>query len=85
MEGKPKVGKAYLFDSAPQEAFVAWQRPVTLKGRRMLIKAKDTLMDKLHAKGWVRLICSNCGEPKTCREKNIPKVCPGCKEKMEDE
>ena len=33
------------------------------------------------AKGWVRLVCSNCGEPKTCRKKNIPKVCPGCKEK----
>ena len=52
MEGKPKVGKAYLFDSAPQEAFVAWRRPVTLKGRRMLIKAKDTLMDKLHGRSW---------------------------------
>ena len=34
------------------------------------------------AKGWVRLVCSNCGEPKTCRKKNIPKVCPGCKKKM---
>ena len=52
MEGKPKVGKAYLFDSAPQEAFVAWRRPVTLKGRKTLVKAKDTLMDKLHGRSW---------------------------------
>ena len=52
MEGKPKVGKAYLFDSAPQEAFDAWRRPVTLKGRRTLIKAKDTLIDKLHGRSW---------------------------------
>ena len=35
------------------------------------------------SKGWVRLICSNCGEPKTCRRGNIPTVCPNCKEKME--
>lgn len=52
MEGKPKVGRAYLFDSAPQEAFVAWRRPVTLKGRKTLVKAKDTLMDKLHGRSW---------------------------------
>ena len=34
--------------------------------------------------GWLRLICSNCGEPKTCRRKDIPMICPGCGEKMED-
>jgi len=34
--------------------------------------------------GWLRLICSNCGEPKTCRSKDIPMICPGCGEKMED-
>ena len=37
------------------------------------------------AKGWIRLICSNCGEPKTCRRGNVPTVCPNCKEKMEGE
>ena len=35
--------------------------------------------------------CGECrwfhfrGEPRTCRKKNIPKVCPICKEKMEEE
>jgi hypothetical protein len=52
MEGEPKVGKAYLFDSAPQEAFGAWGRPVTLKGRKTLVKARDTLMDKLLGRSW---------------------------------
>ena len=52
MTSKPIVGRAYLFDSAPQEAFDAWRRPVTLKGKRILIKVKDTLMDKIHGRSW---------------------------------
>lgn len=28
--------------------------------------------------GWYRLVCSNCGEPKTCRLKDVPVCCPNC-------
>ena len=34
------------------------------------------------SKGWVRLICSNCGEPKTCRRNKVPEKCPNCHEIM---
>ena len=35
-----------------------------------------------YAKGWAHLVCSNCGEPVTCRTNKIPKECPNCKENM---
>ena len=52
MKHKPKVGQRYIFDSAPQEAFDAWRRPVTLHGKHELVKQKDTFMDKLHSRSW---------------------------------
>lgn len=34
------------------------------------------------AYGWHRLVCSNCGEPKTCRLKDVPVYCPNCEADM---
>ena len=32
--------------------------------------------------GWYSLVCSNCGEPKTCRLKDVPAYCPNCEADM---
>lgn len=34
--------------------------------------------------GRVRLICSNCGEPISCRHNSVPRFCPICGKKMEN-
>ena len=47
-----KVGRTYVFDSAPQIAYDAWGRPVILSGKLELVKEKDTLMDKIKGRSW---------------------------------
>lgn len=47
-----KVGQTYIFDSAPQQVFDVWGRPLMLVGRHELVKQKDTFVDRLKGRSW---------------------------------
>jgi len=47
-----KVGRTYIFDSAPQQVFDVWGRPLVLVGKHELVKQKDTFMDRLKGRSW---------------------------------
>jgi len=47
-----KVGQTYIFDSAPQQVFDVWGRPLVLVGRHELVKQKDNFMDRLKGRSW---------------------------------
>lgn len=49
---KRKPGTVYKFDDAEQVVYDVWRRPVTISGKHIFVKEKDTFMDKIYGRSW---------------------------------
>ena len=50
---KRKPGTIYKFNDAEQIVYDgSWKRPVTISGKHIFVKQKDTFIDKLHGRSW---------------------------------